>query len=114
YRPLSRAWAWVLATLLLVAIAAAFETSSWLRGVGVCAVTAGVIYVVDRFAPRRSLRKSLADAQPRPVGAVDVPDSQRDAFLFGKYLFTVLVGTAAVQALLFHDGAAGIEIGAVS
>jgi hypothetical protein len=108
YRPGSLVWAWVLVTLLLVVVAAAFETSSWVRGVGACAVTAGVSYVVQRFWPRRSLLKRLADAQPLPVGAVDVSDSQRDAFLFGRDLFAVLVGTAAVQALLFRDGAATV------
>jgi hypothetical protein len=41
-----------------------------------------------------------------------VSDSQRDAFLFGRYLFVVLVTTAAVQALLFRDGTSGIAVGA--
>jgi hypothetical protein len=98
----------MLVTLLLVAVAAAFETSSWLRGVGFCAITAGVVCVVDRFVPRRSLLERPADAQPLPVGAVDVSDSPRDAFLFGRYLFAMVVGMAAVQALLFRDGAATV------
>jgi hypothetical protein len=97
--------------LLLVAVAAASESSSWLRGVSFCAITAGVVCVVDRFVPRRSLRKRLADAQPLPLGAVDVSDSQRDAFLFSRYLFAALVVTAAVEALLF-GAATGLEVGA--
>jgi hypothetical protein len=113
YRPGSPAWAWVLVTLLLVAVVAAFESSSWLRGIGASAITAGVVCVGDRFMPRRWLRKRLADAQPLPVGAVDVSDYQRDVFLFGRYLFAMLVAQAAAQALLLRAGAAtGIEVGA--
>jgi hypothetical protein len=112
YRPGPLAWAWVLAALLLVGVAAAFEGSSWLRGFGTSAITAGVVGVIDRFRPRRSLLKRLADAEPLPVGALDVSDSQRDVFLFGRYIFTVLVGTTAGLALLFGDGAAAIQLGA--
>jgi hypothetical protein len=111
YRPGSLAWAWVLVMLLLVAVAAASESSSWLRGFGVSGITAGVVCVGDRFTPRRSLRKRLADAQPLPLGAVDVSDSQRDAFLFSRYLFAMLVVTAAVEALLF-GASTGLTVGA--
>jgi hypothetical protein len=113
YRPGPLAWAWVLAALLLVGVAAAFDGSSWLRGFGTSAITAAVVGVVDRFRPRRSLVKRLADAEPLPVGALDVSDSQRDVFLFGRYIFTVLVGTTAGLALIFGDSAAAaIELGA--
>ena len=113
YRPGPLAWAWALAALLLVGVAAAFDGSSWLRGFSTSAITAAVVCMVDRFMPRRSLRKRLADAQPLPVGAVDVSDSQRDVFLFGRYLFAMIVAQAAVQALLFRVSAtAGVEVGA--
>jgi hypothetical protein len=97
--------------LLLIAVAAASESSSWLRGVVVSAITAGVVCMVDRFVPRRALRKRLADLQPLPVAVVDVSDSQRDAFLFGRYLFAVLVVVAAVDALLL-GAATGLGLGA--
>jgi hypothetical protein len=112
----------VLIALLLVAVATAFESSSWLRGVAFSAITAGVVCVGDRFVPRKRLKRLLADARPLPVEAVDVSDSQRDVFLFGRYLFAVLVVVAAGEALLFGaatgikvaaGAAAGLAVGAV-
>jgi hypothetical protein len=109
YRPSLLAWACVLATLLLVAVAAAIDSSSWLRGVGESAIAVGIPCVTALFVSRKlreSLREKLADAQPLPLGAVDVSDSERDVFLFGAYLFAVFGGLTAILALLFHEGAA--------
>ena len=117
----------MLATLLLVAVAAVLDSSSWLRGAGESAIAVGVACVVTPFVSRKSrksLREKLADAQPLPLGAVDVSDSERDVFLFGAYLFAVFAGATTVLVLLFRDGAAtavavvagasaGIAVGAV-
>jgi hypothetical protein len=106
YRPGSLAWACVLAALFLVAIATALDSSSWLISLGESAITGGLTGVFASFATGKPLREKLADAQPLPLGVVDVSDSQRDVFLWGAYLFAVLAGVTAVLVLLAGDGAA--------
>jgi hypothetical protein len=127
YRPSLLAWACVLATLLLVAVAAAIDSTNWLPGVGESAIEVGIACVTALFVSRKlreSLREKLADARPLPLGAVDVSDSERDVFLFGAYLFALLGGATAVLVLLFREHAAtaaavlagasaGIAVGAV-
>lgn len=96
----------MLATLLLVVVATALDSSSWLRGLRDCALTAAIACGTERFMPRRWLFKTLANARPLPLGAVDVSDSERDVFLFGAVTFVTYMGAAAVMTLLFRDGGA--------
>lgn len=126
YRPSLLAWACVLATLFFVAVAAVIDSSNWVPGVGEAAFEAGIACVTAAYLSRQlreSVREKLADAQPLPLGAVDVSDSGRDVFLFGACLFALFAGETAVLLLLHRDAAtagaivagasAGIAAGAV-
>ena len=105
YRPLSIAWASLLATLFCVAFAAALGDWGWMRfaefGSGL-----GIAFLVDWLFRWRGLFKKLADAEPLPIGGVDVSDSDRDVLSLLVSLLVAFLGTTAGMVLLFHDDAA--------
>jgi hypothetical protein len=105
YRLLSVAWTSLLAILCCVAFAAALGDWGWRRfaefGTGL-----GIAFLVDWLFRWRGVLKKLADAQPLPIGAVDVSDSDREILTLYVSLLVGFVGAGVLMALLFHDDTA--------